>query len=712
MTLSLRWRFAALIGAVLLTALLGLSWVLFSQGRTLTAEMTALGAETLTNAAERQQQERALLLSDFLAPTLVSPVYYADFDAARKLIETALKQPDVQYAVVFDRAGNLVFDGSVVVERFGQPMTDPGAAQAKAADERIVQRLGNSVEVVTPLLVGAERIGGLRLALSLKPARELAESQRRTLTDASALNLSARTLKILPWLALLAALAACIAFWVARGLVAPILQLRSYAKTLQAGDYHVRTGSARQDEVGDLMRSFDSMADAVARQHQEITQLAFADSLTGLPNRNRVKALIQAHLEADAAREKPLAILLFDLDDFKRINDSLGHDAGDQLIKELSVRLSAWVSLLVADAAKRSAGRAPLVHVARFGGDEFVLLVDAPDARAFAATLAQACLDGCTAAFKLGERKVFVSPSIGVALYPIDGQSVDTLLKNADVAMYQAKLSGKNTSNFFASAMLEEVSSRLNLEGELRQAMQRRQLSLVYQPLIDLASNQMIGAEALMRWHHPDLGDVPPSIFIPLAEDTDLIASLGEWALEQSCMQISSWADRLAPGFYLTVNVSVRQIRRQDMAAVVAGVLARFPKANGHLNLEITESSLFENSAHAKGVMERLRDLGVGMWLDDFGTGFSGLSQLRRLPVRGVKIDKSFINDMATDPEDLAITQAIIAMAHSMGMKVTAEGVESEEQAALLRSRGCDTAQGYLFAKPLSIVAFEQWLAA
>jgi predicted signal transduction protein with EAL and GGDEF domain len=733
MTLSLRWRFAALIGGVLLLALFALSWVLYSQGRILTGEMTALGAETLARAAEQQQRQRAILLSDFLAPTLVSPVYYADFDAARKLIETALKQPDVLYAVVFDRDGKLVFDGSVIVERFGEPMSDAGAEVARAATERVVQILGDRVEVVTPLLVGAERIGGLRLAISLTPARVLAHTQRDKLSAASALNLSARTLKALPLLALLAAVAALIASFIAHGLVAPILKLRSYARAVQTGDYQVRTESARSDEVGDLMRSFDAMADAVRRQHEEITQLAFSDGLTGLPNRNRVKAVLQAHLDADvstgggvasmptnadASRAKPLAILLFDLDDFKRINDSLGHDAGDQLIKQLGVRLSHWVDSTVEQFDRPRAPPDPskaasTVHVARFGGDEFLLLIDSMHARGLAVALADACLRGCAEAFVLpGERQVFVSPSIGVALYPADGSSVDALLRNADVAMYQAKRAGKNTCNFFASAMTDEVSTRLNLEGELRLALARQQLSLVYQPLIDLQSNTMVGAEALMRWNHPELGEVPPSIFIPLAEDTDLIASLGEWALEQASARLSDWANRLAPNFYLTVNVSVRQIRRQDMAAVVAGVLSRFPKARGHLNLEITESSLFENSVHAKGVMERLKSQGVGMWLDDFGTGFSGLSQLRRLPVRGVKIDQSFIADMATDPEDLAITQAIIAMAHSMGMKVTAEGVETQEQAQLLRARGCDTAQGYLFDRPLIQLEFERRLGA
>jgi diguanylate cyclase (GGDEF)-like protein len=701
--MRLTLKFTLLLTAALLLALLLQSYSMLQQGRKLSQDLTEIGAQVLTQASEAQQQQRASLLADFLAPTLVGPVYYSDFDGARKLIETALKQPDVQYVVVFDAKGKLLHDGSIALERYGQLMQDEGATQAMQARERVVQKLGERIEIVTPLWIGADYIGGFRVGLSLANARGLVNAENQRLREAGQHNLTMRTLKTLPVLLLLAAIAMLLAFGVARGLVAPIEKLKRYARALQSGDYQSRLASTRKDEIGDVMRSFDAMAEAVRHHHEEIGVLAYSDSLTGLPNRNRVKIILQQHLSQIGAGQ--MAIILCDLDDFKRINDSLGHDAGDLLITELSLRFKRWI-----DEQAIAAGAE--FELARFGGDEFVILVKGTQARPVAERYAQHLLSGCAQGVQLGERQVFITLSIGVAFYPDDGNTVDTLLKNADVAMYQAKMAGKNTLRLFAPAMVEAVSNRLNLEGELRNAIARGQLQMHYQPLVDINSRRIIGAEALMRWTHPDLGEVSPSLFIPLAEDTDLIASLGEWALNQACKQLRSWDAQLPSGFYLTVNVSVRQLRRQDMGAVVGAVLAAFPMAGKYLHLEITESSLFESSVHAHGVLERLKNLGIGLWLDDFGTGFSGLSQLRRLPVQGVKIDKSFISEMAHDPEDLAITQAIIAMAGSLGMKVTAEGVETEQQLNLLRERRCDTAQGYLFSKAVPADAFLKLLLA
>jgi diguanylate cyclase (GGDEF)-like protein len=701
MRTPLKLKYALLIFAALLVGLSALTVMLYNQGRGLAREMTELGTHTLQDAARAQQLERASLLSDFLAPTLVAPVYYSDFDGVRKLIETALKQPDVAYVLVYDQSGKLLHDGSLLTERFGQPMQDPGAAAAVAARERTSQTLDGVIEVVTPLRIGAEQIGGVRLGISMGPVKELAERNRVTLENASASNLTGRTLRALPWLLLMMVIAALLSLLVTRGLVAPILSLRNYAQRLQAGDYNARTKSTRNDEIGDLMRSFDGMADAVSRQHNEIAQLAFSDPLTGMPNRNRAKALIQAHLEMDVEKQHPCALLLLDLDDFKRINDSLGHDAGDRVLLELSKRLSECVT-----DAQRGAEVPHRMEVARFGGDEFLLLVFGPDARKCAHSLGERLLAISEHPFVLGDRQLFAGMSIGVAVYPEDGASVDLLLKNADVAMYQAKVSGKNMVRFFAAQMVEEVSHRLNLDGELRYAIKRGELSLQYQPLIRLRDQVLIGAEALLRWQHPTYGSVPPSIFVPLAEDTDLISTLGEWAIIEAARQTKLWAGHIAPDFYVSVNVSVRQLRRQDVPAIVQRALLDCDLAPQHFSLEITESSLFESSSNAGEALERLRAMGVKLWLDDFGTGFSGLSQLRRMPVHGVKIDRSFVTDMAHDPEDLAITNAIIAMAQSLGMKVTAEGIETQEQLNLLTQRGCDTGQGFLFNRPLSVDAF------
>jgi diguanylate cyclase (GGDEF)-like protein len=700
MRFKLQSRYAALIFAALVLALATLVLLMYRQGNSLAGEMTELGASSLENAAKNQQRQRAALLSEFLAPTLLTPVYYGNFDQVRDLLNNALRQPDVVYAVVFDAQGKLLHDGSLLVDRFGGAMSDAGATTAVQATTRITQDFGNTLEVVTPLYIGTERIGGLRLGLSLQSGMELAKQNRESLERASKSSLSERMLRVVPWLIGVALLCALLSLVVSRGLLNPILKLQDHAKRLEQGDYAVRTESHRRDEIGELMRSFDTMAASVARQHQEIAHLAFADTLTNLPNRNRMKAMLTAMLEADPEHRKPLTLLLLDLDDFKRINDSLGHDTGDQLILQLAERLQGMIEEEIRGFSQRT-DLQPNITLGRFGGDEFLIVVQSSAPREHAGSLSQRILAGLEAPFALGDKQIYVSASIGLSVFPDDGASVELLLKNADVAMYQAKLSGKNGAKFFAQTMVEEVSHRLNLEGELRQAIERGELHLQYQPLVNLSDRRMIGCEALMRWRHPQFGDVPPAVFIPLAEDTDLIGVLGEWALQEACRQIQAWLPLLPADFYVTVNVSVRQIRRQDIAQIIQRAIVQTPIPIKHLNLEITESSLFESSAQSRAVMDRLLQFGLRLWLDDFGTGFSGLSQLRRLSVHGVKIDKSFISDMADDHEDLAITHAIIAMAHSLGMKVTAEGIETETQLKLLQDRGCDTGQGYLFAQPL-----------
>jgi EAL domain-containing protein (putative c-di-GMP-specific phosphodiesterase class I) len=285
--------------------------------------------------------------------------------------------------------------------------------------------------------------------------------------------------------------------------------------------------------------------------------------------------------------------------------------------------------------------------------------------------------------------------------YPHDARNVDELFKYADLAMYQAKAAGKNMLRWFEVGLLRNVEERLNLENELRLAIARGQLSLAYQPVWSLDRTRLIGCEALMRWQHSRLGQVPPSLFIPVAEESDLICRLGEWALHEASAAMARLRTSLPREFYCSVNVSLKQLRRQDVGQVIRQALERFDVSTDRIHVEITESTLFDNNGHSVTQLNDLKALGIRLWLDDFGTGFSGLGQLRKMPVYGVKIDKSFITDMRSDPDDLRIVEAIIAMAQSLKLKVTAEGVEYEEEAELLRSRFCDNVQGYLYGRPV-----------
>ena len=397
-----------------------------------------------------------------------------------------------------------------------------------------------------------------------------------------------------------------------------------------------------------------------------------------------------------------MALLFADIDDFKRINDTLGHDAGDQVLLQFASRIR--------DTVARIGGSDALL--ARFGGDEFVVLVDdgpgREDIRETATRLAETLVQELGRPISLQDRQVFLGTSIGVTLFPEDAASATMLMKNGDIAMYQAKVAGKNCHRFYSRAMDQAVERRVRLEHELRGAWERGELSLAYQPLFRLADRRLVGAEALLRWDHPEHGQVAPSVFIDVAEQSGLIEVIGPQVLRAACSDAVHWERSLRDGdpLFVSVNVSPRQLRSGDLPQIVAGCLLETGLDAARLHLELTETAVIGDEAHAHAMLTRLRDTGVKVWLDDFGTGFSGLSHLRRVPVDGVKIDRSFVADVLRDPDDLALTTAIIAMAHSLAITVVAEGVEKEGQYAILRERGCDLAQGYWLGHPMSAAEF------
>ncbi len=429
---------------------------------------------------------------------------------------------------------------------------------------------------------------------------------------------------------------------------------------------------------------------------ERIHYLAHYDPLTNLPNR----VLLRDRLQQDLARAERnhwmVAVIFLDLDRFKVINDSLGHHAGDRLLQTVATRLNECV---------RQGDT-----VSRQGGDEFVIVIsevrdnEALDAVAekLLATVAASCL--------LHKQEVNVTTSIGISLYPQDGDDVDSLLKNADMAMYQAKAHGGNDCQLYSSDMNERTLERLNLESSLRHALEREEFSLVYQPQVDLGSGKLTGMEALLRWQHPQLGDVPPTKFIPLAEETGLILSIGEWVLRTACSQLQAWRCQGFEGLRMSVNISARQLLQKDLARRVGAILNDTGLAPSQLDLELTESMLMENMQENIGTLQALRQMGVAISIDDFGTGYSSLAYLQRLPIETLKIDRSFVRDIVAHDSEAPIALAVIALAHSLGHKVIAEGVETEAQLEFMRAHGCEAMQGYYFSKPLCAESFTELL--
>jgi diguanylate cyclase (GGDEF)-like protein len=432
---------------------------------------------------------------------------------------------------------------------------------------------------------------------------------------------------------------------------------------------------------------------------ERIERLAYFDTLTGLPNRQRCLDTAQ-HLFADAQRlQERVAVLYMDLNSFKRVNDTFGHSVGDAVLQDVAGKLSHIVS-------RFQAGQAH-VSVARFGGDEFVVLVRHEAARSLAADIAHACQAILKDPIAYDGLEFYSAPSIGVAVYPDDGPDVTTVLKHADTAMYQAKTGANGSTLMYTAAMSSRLRNWLNLEGRLRRAVRDDLLTLHYQPKFRLSDTRPVGVEALLRWCDSEHGEIPPTRFIEIAEDSGLIIDLGSWVVRAACRQLREWQDR-GLALPVAINVSGKELLHGDPARVVEEEAAAAGIPVSLIEIEITESLLVKDSAKVRGALERLRRLGCRIALDDFGTGYSSLAYITRFPPDRIKIDKSFVDNLDRSASDAAIANAILSLGESLAVTVTAEGIERQGQLDWLRRRGCHEAQGFLLSLPLSARDLEQ----
>ena len=428
------------------------------------------------------------------------------------------------------------------------------------------------------------------------------------------------------------------------------------------------------------------------KAEKTIQYMAFFDSLTGLPNRNQFRNHLNEVLTKQV--DKMLAVLFLDLDRFKIINDTKGHTVGDSILQMVANRLADTVS---------NEG-----IVSRQGGDEFIILLDDIDKES-AAHLAQKILAEFVKPLEVNGQEFFVTPSIGISLYPVDGMDVETLIKNADTAMYQAKERGKNNFRFYSSNLNGISVRKMELENGLRKALEQNQLLLHYQPQVSLTTGELVGIEALIRWQHPLHGLIPPSEFIPLAEETGLIVPIGKWVLREACKQRKAWEAIGLHNFPIAVNVSVRQFEDDHLIDYISELLNEVGLDGGHLELEITES-IMQNLENSTIILNQLKDLGVLLSIDDFGTGYSSLSYLRYLPIDKIKIDKSFVDDIIYHSNQGIMVKTIIDMGINLNFAVIAEGIETDEQLHFLKENECKVGQGYFFSKPISAEQMEEYL--
>ena len=552
-------------------------------------------------------------------------------------------------------------------------------------------RLTMGLVFLLAFLFAAGLLGITHLSQATNTAQDVASTPRKSdqvteLVEGAREAEDAHTRLIGILLALGVLTVAGVSTFVSRAIRRPLKDLKVGAEAFSNGDLSYRIPIARRDELGEALEMFNNMAAALEGGRENLEHQAFHDTLTGLPNRSLFQDRLAHALARQERDHKPLAVLLVDLDDFKTVNDSLGHAAGDELLKFVAKALGSVLR--------------PADTAARLGGDEFAVLVEDMRGRKDALRVADRIIEVLTDRIMIEDKEVFVHGSVGIAI-TYGEESADDVLRNADVAMYAAKNQGKARYQVFDGAMHEGVMERLDLKTHLQRAIENKEFVVYYQPLFDLKSGRITSAEALVRWNHPERGLVAPGDFIPLAEETGLILEIGRYVLEEACRQLSWWQMNYDADFAVSVNLSGRQLQEADIVEQVRKGLAAGPVAASSITLELTESVLMHDTEGTVAKLNALRALGVHLAIDDFGTGYSSLGYLRNFPIETIKIDRSFTQGVDQGPEDSALARAIIKLAETLGMKTVAEGVETEAQVEQLNALGCVTGQGFVFAPAL-----------
>jgi len=635
---------------------------------------------TSTRFHESQLLERGRALGRLIS--LISPeaILSFDFMVLNDYTREVASRPDVVYGVIVNPQGAALSSHVTA--------TDPKLKQRVEAAEpaelpKLLRELGVDqgwIHLEFPIAHDSQSLGTFQVGLSRDSLEN--EFQRQVAIQIGVL------------IATVVFLCAAIHGVFRANVLYPIRKLIAASRGIGRGEFNPVEVTS-DDELGLLARAFNAMAEEVRQEQAKLHRQARFDALTGLPN--RATALDRISQEVLRARRHGLrfALLFIDLDDFKSVNDSLGHAVGDQLLVAISTRVQAC--LRASDT------------VARLGGDEFVVLTPDISGEAEVEHITERLLAAVVEPQFLGGRKVVARCSIGIAVFPDNGESVEALMANADNAMYQAKATLKGSAIFFTEEMNTRLRARMQLEQDLHQALAMNQFALNFQPIVDAATRRARGAEVLLRWHHPERGFVSPADFIPLAEGTGLIVAIGDWVLEQACRCWAEWTARgLEPGF-LAINISRVQFRRR-ISRRLSELMEQYGVPSHALELEITESVLLDDHTHVAEELANLRAIGLKLSLDDFGTGYSSLSYLKRFPFDVLKIDRSFVAGLPGDPDDVSLVKAILAMAKGLDLDVVAEGVENEEQLRFIAAQGCDLAQGYFFAKPMNEERYREYL--
>ncbi|MBD1556779.1 EAL domain-containing protein [Vibrio sp. S9_S30] len=651
----------------------------------------------------QQLELRGKSIAHYLAEHLFDPLYNFNLEATYLAIQPAISQQEVMIVHVIDQHGKIFHDGTESMLLFGE--TPPNAEAIKQSMETntsFIEQTNAKLIYIQPISQSGISMGAVYLELSLDKLLTDISANQIVISDVYKENIRSLYRSHF-WVTTVSFIVSlCLAMLMARSLTQPIRKLTAHIQ--EAGQGHFRTMPAlrRSDEIGKLVNAYNDMGMRIKKHTEDIRFMAYHDALTGLPNRScfirHVNQLIHAQTYDN------IDLFFIDLDEFKQVNDHFGHASGDHLLEIVSSRLAHEVGFSFVGSTSNM--------VARLGGDEFLIcctgLVGDQRER-----MAKNILDTLQKEIVIEHDSIVAGGSIGLASFPQHGLDADTLIKNADIAMYHAKDRGKNTYSLFTHAMNKKIEQRIDIEQELRKALSDpTQFELWYQPKINMSTGKIIGAEALMRWRHPTRGIIMPDQFIQIAENTDMILSMGSHLIDLACTQLVQWANKqVPPDFYLTINLSAKQLYRQDIGAILAKSMMKAGCKPSQLQLEVTESQLLHDIDAARDIIRSLREHGIQVLLDDFGTGYASLSYLQKLQFDGVKIDRSFVSNMHISANNRSLVKAIVSMAKSLGMKTVAEGIETQEQAEYIRQINCDIGQGFYYSKALPPTEFtQQWL--
>lgn len=650
------------------------------------------GKQQLAEALRAQLEQDAQLLSQTLSSHLSIPLYHLDLSAIEKQLSLVRQHRSLEYAYLFSREGRLIHDGSETIPEFGLAMKSLTPLSPEA-DLHFAWH-GRTLHLLQPVMTSSQRSGYLALGVDFTQALTALDRHGEVI-GASAEATSENTFNELFLIALLI-LAVTIWFMYrfCRHQFAPLQALTEKSIAFGEGDRSVRFGVTQSGELGLLGKALEQMRLSLEQSHRQTTQLAYLDNLTQLPNRHWFQQSLERLLELSRQNQQRMGVVFIDLDHFKEVNDTAGHDMGDLLLFEAAARLR---NLLMEMDISAPDTEEPLL--ARLGGDEFVTLYPDLQHSEQLSELARRIAQTLDEPFLIDGRYFNISSSIGITIYPDDGNSSSEILKHADIAMYAAKQSGRNQYAFFSMQMNHQLQQRIETIQGVRTALDQGHFHLEYQPVVDLSTNRIRAAEALLRWNHPERGLIPPGLFIPVIEDSDLIEPVTQWVAQQAVRDLMT-LQALKPGFAISINISGAALHQESTRDFLTDLKQREQVPDYCLSIELTETSMIRHLDDCRQTLKQWKDAGMNIWIDDFGTGYSSLSYLHQLPIDGLKIDRSFTRDLKPDSSN-SLVATVLTLAESMQLQVVAEGIETDSQLECYRRLGSRYGQGFGLYRPM-----------